>query len=96
MNLITKFPHFCQYLCLLTVNSCGVFEWGVFQKAKKYHPDKQYTFFKQKNKQYILRKINLKTEKKLILQKPRDENLLSKLPSYLVICKIFVTYICHL
>lgn len=45
MNLITKFPHFCQYLCLLTVNSCGVFEGGGFQKGKKYHPDKQYTFF---------------------------------------------------
>lgn len=60
MNLITKCPHFCQYLCLLTVNSCGVF-------FKKFIVSKQYTFFKQKNKQYILRKINLKTEKKLIL-----------------------------
>lgn len=60
MNLITKCPHFCQYLCLLTVNSCG----GFF---KKFIVSKQYTFFKQKNKQYILRKINLKTEKKLIL-----------------------------
>lgn len=34
MNLITKFPHFCQYLCLLTVNSCGVFEGGVFKKER--------------------------------------------------------------